>query len=104
MLGLHEYSAPTIWYNTNREPLDFGSDPADEGWLTLRYRKVYRQFLIPWGLRLPLVITEMRVDGLVTDRPGPPGKGWKDFGGYWAELGMGQDSCRQLCRAVGLVR
>jgi hypothetical protein len=91
-LGLHEYSAPTIWYNTNREALDFDSDPGDEGWLTLRYRKVYSQFLIPWGLQLPLIITETGVDGLVTDRPGPPGKGWKDFGGYWAELGMGPDS------------
>ena len=91
-LGLHEYSAPTMWYNTNRPPLDFGADAADEGWLTLRYRKVYRQFLGPWGLRLPLLITECGVDGLVTDRPGPPGKGWKDFAGYWAELGMGLDT------------
>jgi hypothetical protein len=91
-LGLHEYSAPTMWFNTNRAPLDFYANAADEGWLTLRYRKVYRQFLIPWGLRLPLVITETGVDGLVRDRPGPPGQGWKDFAGYWAELGMGTDA------------
>ena len=91
-LGLHEYSAPTIWFNTNRQPLDFGVHPGDEGWLTLRYRKVYRQFLMPWGLGLPLLITECGVDGLVTGRPGPPGRGWQDFGGYWAELGMGPDT------------
>jgi hypothetical protein len=91
-LGLHEYSAPTIWYHTNREPLDFRADASDEGWLTLRYRKVYRQFLRPWGLDLPLLITECGVDGLVQDRPGPPGQGWKDFAGYWAELGMGWDT------------
>jgi TAT (twin-arginine translocation) pathway signal sequence len=91
-LGLHEYSAPTIWYNTNRADLDFGVDAADEGWLTLRYRKAYRQYLIPWGLQLPLLITECGVDGMVQDRPGPPGKGWKDFGDYWAELGMGPDT------------
>lgn len=91
-LGLHEYSAPTMWFNTNRDPLDTRADPADEGWLTLRYRKVYRQFIRPWGLRLPLVLTEIGVDGMVTDRPGPPGKGWMDFGGYWAELGMGPDA------------
>ncbi|MEJ2734155.1 MAG: twin-arginine translocation signal domain-containing protein [Anaerolineae bacterium] len=91
-LGLHEYSAPTVWFNTNRPDLDFRADPADEGWLTLRYRKVYRQYLIPWGLRLPLLITECGVDGLVSDRPGPPGEGWKDFAGYWAELGMGWDT------------
>jgi hypothetical protein len=91
-LGLHEYSAPTMWFNTNRAPLDFQADPADEGWLTLRYRKVYRQFLIPWGLRLPLLITECGVDGLVGERPGPPGRGWKDFARYWEELGMGPDA------------
>jgi len=91
-LGLHEYSAPTLWFNTNRADLDFGAAREDEGWLTLRYRKVYRQFLIPWGLGLPLLITECGVDGLVTDRPGPPGAGWKDFAGYWAELGMGPDA------------
>jgi hypothetical protein len=91
-LGLHEYSAPTIWYHTNREPLDFRADAGDEGWLVLRYRKVYRQFLRPWGLDLPLLITECGVDGLVQDRPGPPGQGWKDFAGYWAELGMGWDT------------
>ena len=91
-LGLHEYSAPTLWFNTNRPDLDFRADPADEGWLTLRYRKVYRQHLIPWGLRLPLLITECGVDGLVGDRPGPPGMGWMDFAGHWAELGMGWDA------------
>ncbi len=91
-LALHEYSAPTIWFNTNRQDLDFRADPGDEGWLTLRYRKAYRQFLIPWGLRLPLVITECGVDGLVADRPGPPGQGWADFRRYWAGLGMGEDA------------
>jgi len=91
-LALHEYSAPTIWFNTNRQDLDFRADPADEGWLTLRYRKAYRQFLIPWGLRLPLLITECGIDGTVTDRPGPPGNGWTDFSRYWAELGMGEDA------------
>jgi hypothetical protein len=91
-LGLHEYSAPTIWYHTNRADLDFRADRSDEGWLTLRYRKVYREYLEPWGLRLPLILTECGVDGGVTDRPGPPGMGWKDFAGYWAELGMGPDA------------
>jgi len=91
-LGLHEYSAPTIWYHTNRADLDFRANPADEGWLTLRYRMVYRQYLQPWGLRLPLILTECGVDGLVADRPGPPGQGWKDFAGYWESLGMGPDA------------
>ncbi len=91
-LGLHEYSAPTIWFHTNRAALDFRADRSDEGWLTLRYRKVYREYLDRWGLRLPLIMTECGVDGGVTERPGPQGKGWKDFAGYWAELGMGRDA------------
>ena len=91
-LGLHEYSAPTIWTKTNRLPLDFRAEPSDEGWLTLRYRKVYQQFLLPWGIRLPLLMTECGVDGGVANRPGPPGQGWTDFSSYWAEIGMGKDA------------
>lgn len=91
-LGLHEYSAPTMWEKTNVPPLHFYGDRAHEGWLTLRYRKVYGQYLVPWGLSLPLLITECGVDGLVSNRPGPPGRGWQDFAGHWAELGMGWDT------------
>jgi hypothetical protein len=91
-LGLHEYSAPTIWTKTDRLPLDFRALPGDEGWLTLRYRKVYRQFLLPWGIPLPLLVTECGVDGGVANRPGPPGQGWTDFGSYWEEIGMGKDA------------
>ena len=91
-LGLHEYSAPTMYYlssveNMGRYP---GVTPADTGWLTLRYRKVYRDILIPAGLQLPLVMTELGVDGLVGNRPGPPdARGWQDFQTYWAENGYG---------------
>jgi len=81
-LGLHEYSAPTM---------QFGTHGDGEGWLTLRYRKAYRQYLIPAGLAVPLVITECGIDGMVQNRPGPKGKGWKDFITYWAEQGMGMD-------------
>jgi hypothetical protein len=81
-LGLHEYSAPTI---------QFGTHTGGEGWLTLRYRKAYRQHLIPAGLQIPLIITECGIDGMVQDRPGPEGKGWKDFVNYWADQGMGTD-------------
>jgi hypothetical protein len=91
-LGLHEYSAPTIYYlssveNMGRYP---GVTPADTGWLTLRYRKVYRDILIPAGLQLPLVMTELGVDGLVGNRPGPPdARGWQEFQSFWAENGYG---------------
>ena len=91
-LGLHEYSAPTIYYlttraNQGRYP---GVSPEDDGWLTLRYRKVYSQFLRPAGLVVPLIFTELGVDGLVAERPGPPNaRGWQDFQTYRAENGYG---------------
>ncbi|GIV77971.1 MAG: hypothetical protein KatS3mg050_2365 [Litorilinea sp.] len=91
-LGLHEYSAPTIYYLTTRQDQGRypGISPEDTGWLTLRYRQVYRQILQPNGLAIPLVMTELGVDGLVSNRPGPPdAHGWQDFQEYWRENGYG---------------
>lgn len=91
-LGLHEYSAPTIYYLTTRENMGRypGVSPEDTGWLTLRYRQVYNQILIPNGLAIPLVFTELGVDGLVQNRPGPlDARGWHHFQQYWAENGFG---------------
>ncbi len=91
-LGLHEYSAPTMQFGTPQDPLGWGTDPVQEGWLTLRYRKVYRGYLAPNGLVLPLAITEAGIDGAVANRPGPRAQGWMDFREYWDELGMGKDA------------
>ncbi|MCB0044882.1 MAG: hypothetical protein KDD92_05585 [Caldilineaceae bacterium] len=91
-LGLHEYSAPTIYYNSSRADQGRypGVSPTDEGWLTLRYRKVYNQYLKPAGLAVPLIFTELGVDGLVANRPGPlDARGWQDFQRYWADNGYG---------------
>lgn len=91
-LGLHEYSAPTIYHLSTAEGRGRypGMTPQDEGWLTLRYRKVYRDILAPAGLTLPLVMTELGVDGLVQNRPGPSeARGWQEFQHYWAEHGYG---------------
>ena len=91
-LGLHEYSAPTIYFGSTRADQGRypGVSPEDNGWLTLRYRKVYNEILKPRGLAIPLVFTELGVDGLVTERPGPAdAMGWQDFQGYWAESGYG---------------
>lgn len=91
-LGLHEYSAPTIYYLTTRENQGRypGVTAADTGWLTLRYRHVYNEILKPRGLAIPLVFTELGVDGLVAERPGPSdARGWKDFQDFWAENGYG---------------
>lgn len=92
LLGLHEYSAPTIYSQSTRENQGRypGISPEDTGWLTLRYRKVYNQILKPANLAIPLVFTELGVDGLVGNRPGPPdAKGWQDFQDYWRDNGYG---------------
>ncbi len=74
VLGLHEYSAPDM-----DRLFDYGTG---EGWLTGRYRKVYRQFLIPAGRDIPLVITECGIDGGVDggdSRCTNPPCGWKSY-------------------------
>lgn len=91
-LGLHEYSAPTMQYSTPQDPLGWAVNSAEEGWITLRYRKVYRNYLQPNKLNIPLLLTEVGIDGLLANRPGPAGKGWTDFGAYWDSLGMGSDA------------
>lgn len=87
ILGLHEYSCPWIWWMTGKYQLDPEEDQGDEGWTTLRYRKVYRQYLIPNGAGdVPLVITEFGIDPLVS--PQPPGVKsgtWKRLGSFWAK-------------------
>ncbi len=91
-LGLHEYSAPTIYYLSTRDGQGRypGVGPHDTGWLTLRYRQVYNQILKPANLAIPLVMTELGVDGLIAERPGPQNAlGWQNFQQYWAQHGYG---------------
>ena len=53
ILGLHEYGTPM------QQHFD---ETSGEGWFTERYRKLYRQYLIPAGKVIPLAITEAGVD------------------------------------------
>jgi len=87
ILGLHEYSCPWMWWMTGSYQLDPADDQGDEGWTTLRYRKAYRQHLIPAGLgHIPLAITEAGIDSLVRPLPpGAPGAAWSDLGDYWRD-------------------
>jgi hypothetical protein len=87
LLGVHEYSCPYMWWMTDGHQLNPEEDEGDEGWTTLRYRKVYRQHLIPNGLgNVPLVITECGIDPLVNPKPPDAGAGgtWQHLGDYWA--------------------
>ena len=93
ILGMHEYSCPWLWWMTGRYQMDEENcaDPNDpkriEGWTTLRYRQVYRQFLEPAGLGdIPLVITEFGIDPMVNPKPqDAPDAAWKDLGGFWTK-------------------
>jgi len=87
ILGLHEYSCPWMWWMTGKHQLDPTADEGDEGWTTLRYRKVYRQHLIPNGLEdVPLAITECGIDPLVNPKPPGASSGtWRQLGRFWSE-------------------
>lgn len=86
MLGLHEYSCPWVWWMTGSWQLDPDEDMGDEGHTTLRYRTVYREYIVPAGAMLPLVITEFGIDPLVRPLPpGAPAGGWQQLGTFWRE-------------------
>lgn len=88
-LGLHEYSAPFMQWMTGKNQVNPNEDQGDEGWTTLRYRKVYRHMLPDDLKELPLLITECGIDGGVYPRPGPPGGGWRDFEEFNIRQGPG---------------
>jgi len=74
-LGLHEYSAPAMW-------------DTDNGYLTLRYRRTFKE-LRDAGIPIPkVIIGECGIDGGVYT-VGRSQKGWKTFsnpGDYMAQL------------------
>jgi hypothetical protein len=91
-LGLHEYSTPFMWWMTGKYQLDPGencrtSDNKLAGWVTLRYRQIYDQFLKPAGLgNLPLVITECGLDPLIGPVPDNWPRGtYQYLGGWWSK-------------------
>lgn len=77
-LGLHEYSWPVMQWMYGPNQVDPDEDQGDEGWVTCRYRKVYRQYLLPKGLAIPLVITECGIDPGVNPKPFAGGGAWRE--------------------------
>ena len=75
-LGLHEYSAPTIYFASTRDGQGRypGVAPHDTGWLTLRYSQLYNQVLKPAGRAIPLVMTELGVERPCRQSPRPAGR------------------------------
>jgi hypothetical protein len=90
VLSLHEYDAPTMQRAVGAG-LPGQPSYADRGALALRYRWWYEDYLKPRNLVIPLIITEAGVDGMVSNRPGPSGKGWQNFRSYWQQQGLGSD-------------
>lgn len=88
ILSLHEYSAPVMTYGYG-SALPGYPYHADRGSLTFRYRWYYEELLIPRGLVIPLIISEAGIDGIIGNRPGPPGLGWADFQEYAVQEGWG---------------
>lgn len=88
-LGLHEYSSPFMWSLTGRYQTancagETAADEGDTGWTTLRYRKIYRQYLIPNGVgEVPLLITECGLDRIGLVCPGQSDGDWRTHLEYW---------------------
>ena len=99
ILTLHEYDAPTLDRSVGAG-LPGQPAHAERGAFALRYRWWYEDFLKPKGLVLPLVISEAGIDGTIPNRPGPKGRGWQDFSGYWVEQGVAEDGIQALLKQL----
>jgi hypothetical protein len=99
ILTLHEYAAPTLDYGVGAALPGRPAYP-DRGLLTLRYRWWYEDFLKPRGLLIPLVISEGGIDGQVKQDLAPPGLGWRDFVGYWAQQGLGEGGAQSYIQQL----
>ncbi len=99
ILTLHEYDAPVMNRLVGVGLPDHPGHP-DRGALALRYRWWYEDFLKPRGLVVPLVISEAGIDGMISNRPGPKGRGWQDFADYWKTHGQGNNGVEAYIRQL----
>ncbi len=61
LLGLREYTWPWSWWMAGKYQMLPDTEESNEGWSTLRYRRVYERYLLPEGLQIPLVLTECSI-------------------------------------------
>ena len=105
----HEYSAPYMQYmvrtpdGLNQWPFKGASpgeafyDPKLDGWLTLRYRQLWKRLVEDGYIGVRMILTETGVDD-VNPRPGGANrKGWRDYDGTeWSRLpGIGDYASQQ---------
>jgi hypothetical protein len=78
ILALHEYSAPTLRDGVNAQ-IPGVEAINGAGALTLRYRYWYDHYLRTQDLVIPLVITELGIDGGVLRGANATSGGWRNF-------------------------
>jgi len=88
ILSIHEAAAPDLKYGFGETVEGFPA-VGDRGAFAFRYRWYYEEFLKPIDLVIPLVLSELSVDGNSLDYPGPRGDGWRDFATSWVQRGLG---------------
>lgn len=82
-LGLHEYSAPWMWWLTGRFQVNPNEDAGGFGWTTLRYRQVMRELPSDVRLRVRILITECGLDRIAQVRPGMATGNWRTCAEWW---------------------
>lgn len=84
ILGLHEYSSPWVWWMSGKYQMNPNEDAGDEGWTTLRYRKVMHKYLKPAGLDdVQIAITEFGLDRVGPVPQGASSGNWRTDAGWW---------------------
>lgn len=82
---------------------DYYENPALEGWWTLRYRKLWKVLRAQGYRNVCGLVTEFGCDD-INPRPGPQGKGWRDYVGMeWftdPRVGDFVDQCAWYMRQV----
>jgi hypothetical protein len=92
VLGLHEYSSPWVWWMSGKFQLNPNDDAGDEGWTTLRYRKVMRHYLKPEGCDdVPIAITEFGLDRVSPVPQGASTGNWRTDAGWWPQWDGSRD-------------
>ncbi|MEK7442526.1 MAG: hypothetical protein AABZ78_17130 [Chloroflexota bacterium] len=86
VLGLHEYSSPWMWWMTGKYQLNPAEDEGEEGWVTLRYRKIMNKFLKPEGCDDVLIaITEAGLDRIGYTPVNSSSGNWRTNAEWWPQ-------------------
>lgn len=92
VLGLHEYSSPWVWWMTGKFQMNPNEDAGDEGWTTLRYRKVMHHYLKPAGCDdVQIAITEFGLDRVGPVPQGASSGNWRTNSEWWPQWNGSRD-------------